>query len=101
MRTDSDRCDRCSSICIWASFRDFYFYFTFISYFLVCDLESLEPRCKFQRASRPKKEEAMSRRGPANCYSRGQLPMAAHPLGHPDTEHGKSFLLLFCHCARL
>ena len=93
--------DRCLSMCILISFRDLCFYFTSVRYFLVYDLESLELRCNFQRASRPKKEEAMSRRGPANCYSRGQLPMAAHPLGHPDTEHGKSFLLLFCHCARL
>ena len=99
MRTDSDRHDRCSSMCTWFSFRDLHFCFTFVSYFLVCDLESLELRCKFQRASRPKKEEATSRRGPANCHSRGQLPMALHPLGHP--EHGKSFSLLLCHCARL
>ncbi|CAD1479172.1 unnamed protein product, partial [Heterotrigona itama] len=38
-------------------------------------LERLEPRCKFQRASRPKK-----RRGPANCHRRGLQQMASHPL---------------------
>ena len=101
MRTDSDRYDRCSSMSTWFSFRDLYFYFTFVSYFLVYELESLEPRCKFQRASRPKKEEATSRRGPANCHSRGQLLMAFHPLHHSGPKRRKSFSLLLCHCARL
>ncbi|CAD1473941.1 unnamed protein product [Heterotrigona itama] len=40
----------------------------------------------FHRASRSKKEEARSRRGPANCHGRGQLLMASHPLDNP--EHG-------------
>ena len=90
--------DRCLSMCIWISFRDLCFYFTSVRYFLVYDLESLELRCKFQRASPPKKEEAMSRRGPANCHARGQLLMAFHLLDHP--EDGKSFSLLLCHCTR-
>ena len=90
--------DRCLSMCILISFRDLCFYFTSVRYFLVYDLESLELRCKFQRASRSKKEEAMSRRGPANCHARGQLLMASHLLDHP--ENGKSFSLLLCHCTR-
>ena len=46
-----------------------------------------------------RKEEATSRRGPANCHRGGQLLMALHLLDHP--ENGKSFSLLLCHCARL
>ena len=59
--------DRCSSMRTWISFRDLCFYFTFVLYFLICDLENLE---------------ITSRKGPANCYRREQLPMTSHPLDH-------------------
>ena len=81
--TKNDHCDRWSSMCQLLCF--FFFHL----------LENLEPRFKFQRALRPKKEEAISRRGPANCQRRGQLLMAFHLLD------GKSFLLLLCHCAHI
>ena len=53
-------------MCAWFSLRDLHFYFTFVSYFLVCDLESLEPRYKLQRASRNCTQAT-------NCHSGGQL----------------------------
>ncbi|CAD1475456.1 unnamed protein product [Heterotrigona itama] len=58
-------------------------------------------RRKFQRALRSKKEEAISRRGPANCHRRGQLLMVTYVLMvEIHSEHSKSFLLLLCHYAR-
>ena len=57
---------------------DHWFFFFFFFFYL--RLVNLEPRCKFQRVLRPKKEEAKSRRGPANCHRRGQLPMVSHFL---------------------
>ena len=68
------------------------FYFTFISYFLFCNQKNLEElRCKFQRASRPKK-----RRGPANCHRRGLQQMAYHPLdGKSIYSMGSHFCYYF------
>ena len=97
MRVSNDHCcDR------WSVHMHFHqlprFIFLFYKFFFCLRFRSLELRFKFQRALRPKKEEAICWRGPANCHSRGQLLMAPHPLGHP--EHGKSLLLLLCHYAR-
>ena len=99
MRAGNDhRCDRWSVHVHFNQFPRFIFLFYLYKFFFCLRFRSLELRFKFQRALRPKKEEAISRRGPANCHSRGQLLMAPHPLGHP--EHGKSLLLLLCHYAR-
>ena len=47
------------------SFRDLVYFFFFFFYMRI---GNLEPSCKFQRASRPKKED---RRGPTNCREEG------------------------------
>ncbi|KOX78072.1 hypothetical protein WN51_05960 [Melipona quadrifasciata] len=47
----------------------------------------------FSLAGPPKKQEALSRRGPANCHRRGQL-MASHPL---DGKSVQSMASHFCY----
>ncbi|CAD1468268.1 unnamed protein product [Heterotrigona itama] len=59
-------------------------------------------RCKFQRALRSKKEEAKSRRGPANCHEEGHNKwLLILWIIQMIPEHGKSFSLLLCHYALL
>ena len=76
------------------SFRDLAFFFLF---FFDLRLGNLEPRLKFQRASRPKEEDRrgldkLSRRGAAT----NGLSFFGSCLG---PKNGKSLLLLY-HCAR-
>ena len=64
------------------SFRDLY-----------ANVGNLEPSCKFQRASRPKKED---RRDPTHCHEEGCFSFFGFFI---DAKNGKSLLLL-CHYAR-
>ena len=99
MRMDNDHyCDRRLVHVHLNQLPRFMFLFYLYKFFFCLRLERLELRFKFQRALLPKKEKAISRRGPANCHRRGQLLMAPHLLDYP--EYGKSFLLLLCHYAR-
>ena len=77
------------------SFRELDFFFPF--FFRFSRLVNLEPRSKFQRASRPKEEDRrgldkLSRRGAAT----NDFPSFGSCLGSKDGR----LLLLFCHCAR-
>ena len=76
------------------SFRDLVFFFSFFFYLR---LVNLEPRFKFQRASRPKEED---RRGLDKLSRRGAATNGFSSFGFClSPKNGKS-LLLFCHCAR-
>ena len=77
------------------SFRDLVLFFSFF-YFFDLRLASLEPRFKFQRALRSKKEveearQTVTKRAATNGFSFFGFCLSP--------KNGKS-LLLFCHCAR-
>ena len=69
----------------------------FFLFFFDLRLANLEPRFKFQRASRPKEED---RRGLDKLSRRGAATNGFSSFGSClDPKNGKSLLLL-CHCAR-
>ena len=73
MRVGNDHsCDRWSVHGHSNQLPRFIFLFHLYKFFFFClRFRSLELRFKFQRALRSKKEEAICRRDPANCHSRG------------------------------